>query len=853
MSLTRYNSKRNFKKTSEPSGKKATTRGGLKFVIQQHAASHLHYDFRLEMDGVLKSWAVPKGPSMNPADKRLAMMVEDHPYNYRNFEGSIPEGNYGAGNVIVWDNGIYNSTEKLTKKEEEKKLLAGLHKGHISFVLHGKKLKGEFSLVKLNGKQENAWLLFKKEDKYSNEKDILLKDKSVLSGKKLIIPKKNAAAKKTRSKEPAKKTLTVNTRKKKLPSPDDVDPMLAEIGTAPFDDPQWLFETKYDGYRALAIINSQDVQLFSRNHISFNNKFAAVADELSKIHHSVILDGEVVIEDKKGNSHFQSLQNFQRTGTGELKYYVFDILNLDGTDVRELPLIERKELLKLLLQKAKLKNVFYSEHVIGKGKSFYKTAEKKKLEGIIAKDSRSPYRSGRRSGDWLKIKLSQQEEAIITGITSPRGSRNHFGSILLGMYKGDELIYIGNCGTGFSDNLLKELYTKFKKYFIARSPFSEKINLNNVQWMKPALVCQVKFTEWTQDGHLRHPVFLGLRIDKNADEVQLSQPKKMSTTKKQTSSRKKIINGNAKTEDDKTGIKAGNIIVPLTNQQKIYFPKDKITKGDIVNYYNEVSDLILPYLKNRPQSLNRFPNGINGPSFYQKDIDVDKVPSWIKTEKIYSASNKEYIDYLICNDKATLLYMANLGCIEINPWNSQLKSIENPDWMVIDLDPEKIAFKEVVRAAIEVRRIMEELNVESYCKTSGATGLHIYIPMQGKYNYDVIKTFAQLIAQTVNVRLPETTSIVRSPQKRQGKVYIDFLQNRRGQTLAAPYSVRPKPGATVSTPLEWKEVNNKLDPTDFTIKTIFKRLDKKGDLWKKVIGKGANLDQIMKKMTQLKS
>lgn len=840
MALQVYNKKRNFRKTPEPEGKKSASRQELIFVVQQHDASHLHYDFRLEMEGVLKSWAVPKGPSMNPGDKRLAMMVEDHPYSYKDFEGTIPEGNYGAGNVIVWDKGTYHEIGTKDKAEGEKKLLAGLKKGHISFIMKGKKLKGEFALIKLRGKQENAWLLVKKDDKYATTDDILKKNRSVISKKQLVLKDRKSKARPAAA--PKKKAA-----EQKIPLPENISPMLASLTDKPFSDPDWIFELKFDGYRALAFIENGNAELVSRNNLSFNDLFAPLLPELKKISHSAIIDGEVVVENEKGNSSFQLLQNYQSTGKGNLKYYVFDILNLDGKDTRGLSLLERKELLKLLIGAYKLKNIVYSDHIREKGNEFYKKAVKLKLEGIMAKNAESFYTSGKRTKDWLKIKITQQEEAVIAGFSEPKGSRKHFGSLILGAYRGKEFKYIGNCGTGFTDETLRKLYKKMRPLFVSKSPFREKAKAGGkIQWLKPELVCQVKFSEWTDDEHMRHPVFQGLRIDKETEEVNLPEEKNI----KKKKADKKNNAGKKKDTSSDFDITIKKTTLHLTNQNKIYFPQDKITKGDLVNYYKEIAPVILPYLKDRPQSMNRFPNGIKGPSFYQKDVDTEKSPGWLKTEKIFSESTNEYIDYLICNDEATLVYMANLGCIEINPWNSRIGNIENPDWAVIDLDPEAIAFKEVVRTALEVKKLMDQLETECYCKTSGASGLHIFIPLGGKYDYDIVKTFAELIAQTVHSRIPFITSILRSPRKRQKKVYLDFLQNRRGQTLAAPYSARPKPGATVATPLEWKEVNDKLDPTTFTIKNTLKRLDKKGDLWKPVIGKGADINTILERMNR---
>ncbi|WP_163397587.1 DNA ligase D [Flavobacterium fluviatile] len=847
MSLSKYNQKRDFRQTKEPKGKIEKSESELIFVVQKHAASHLHYDFRLEMDGVLKSWAVPKGPSMNPDDKRLAMMVEDHPYSYKDFEGSIPEGNYGAGNVIVWDNGTYTPDEGTSTAE--KTLLADLKKGRLSFVLKGKKLKGEFSLVKLKGKQENAWLLIKKNDRYATDADILEKNKSVLSKRSLeeLEEKSKKAISAAKEKTPSKK------KNNPVEKATFVKPMLANIKEKPFNDPDWIFENKYDGYRTIAVINPPETELFSRNEISFNRNFKAVAEDLKKMDHTAILDGEVVVEDESGKANFQLLQNYLKTGSGELKYYVFDLLNLDGNSITELSLLERKELLKILFNKYDFTNVFYSDHIIEKGKELFDLAIKNKEEGIVAKRAGSTYALNRRSNDWLKIKAANQEEAIIIGITEPKNSRQFFGAILLGQYYGKKLQFIGKCGTGFTEETLKELHSRLQPYFIDNSPLTEKTGLRDkIQWVKPKLVCQVKFSEWTQDKNLRHPVYLGLRLDKKASEVFTPSGNENPDLSKEEIMESKTKNKNKTNTENDYDLKIGKTILHLTNQKKIYFPKDGITKGDVVQYYNEVADLILPYLKNRPESMNRYPNGIDGSSFYQKDVDTDKVPSWLKTKKIFSESNNENINYLICNNKETLIYMANLGCIEMNPWNSTIQNIENPDWLVIDIDPDQQDFSVVVETALVVKDVMDGLETECYCKTSGASGLHVYIPLGAQYDYDSVKILAELIAHEVQSRLPDTTSLERSIKKRNHKIYIDYLQNRIGQTLAAPYSVRPKPGATVSTPLEWSEVNSKLHPSQFTIKNVLKRFEKKGDLWTPVLSKGANIKKILKKIEDQK-
>lgn len=837
MSLKKYNEKRDFKQTAEPKGKQKSSDKELIFVVQKHDASHLHYDFRLELNGVLLSWAIPKGPSLNPDDKRLAVLVEDHPYDYKDFEGTIPKGNYGAGTVIVWDNGTYLPT-KLKDGEDIKKVLeTQFKKGHLSFTLNGNKLQGAFSLLQLKGKGENNWLLIKKDDEFASKKDVLLQDKSVISKFSLLEMESDFDEKESDEKPSG------NNSQKEIKFQ---KPMLATTAEKAFDDPNWIFENKYDGYRTIAVVNNSKANLYSRNENSFDKDFKAIADELKDLKHNAVLDGEIVLEDKEGNHSFQKLQHFAKEQTGTLKYYVFDLQNLDGNDTTNLPLLNRKELLEMLFAKQSFKNIIYSPHVKEKGLQRLKQAEKEKSEGIIAKKSDSVYQVGKRSSDWLKIKLIEQEEAIIIGFTAPSGSRKHFGALLLAQYHDKELQFVGKCGTGFSDKQLLDLSKKMNSLIRKTSPLKKSTKLRDeITWLSPKLVGQIKFTEWTENGHLRHPVFLGLRSDKNADEVIKDEgngSKIDDVEEKSRGEKKSAI-------PDDYDLKVGKVNLHLTNQNKIYFPKSKISKGEIVDYYKFVAPLILPYLKDRPQSLNRFPNGIEGQTFYQKNFEQEKMPSWLKTEELHSESTDSKINYLLCNNKETLIYMANLGCIEINPWNSTVKNIDNPDWIVIDIDPELDDFKKVVEVALTVKDIMDEVNTSCYCKTSGASGLHIYIPLNAKYNYETAKIFANLIAIEVQARLPKTTTLERSIKKRNHKIYIDYLQNRKGQTIAAPYCVRPKPNATVSTPLEWDEVNADLAPQIFNIKTVVDRFEKKGDLWQNVLKEEADIPKIIEKLS----
>jgi bifunctional non-homologous end joining protein LigD len=833
MSLRKYKEKRNFKKTSEPKGKKKAVKDALIFVVQKHHATSLHYDFRLELDGVLKSWAVPKGPSLNPADKKLAMMVEDHPFDYKDFEGVIPEGNYGAGNVIVWDHGTYHSIESEDKKKSIPVLRKGLEKGDLKFILHGKKLKGEFVLVRMKTKQPNAWLLIKKKDQFVSEDDILEKEKSVISGLTVDEIGEEKVKKKVRISKSSIDKEFRGAVKKKMQR--DVKPMLAELSNKIFNDKNWLFEIKWDGYRAIAEIEKGEVSLHSRNNVSFNDKYPSVVKSLRMLDADIVLDGEVAVVDDFGKSSFQLLQNFRKTGKGNLIYFVFDILYLNGYDLTSLPLLRRKEILKKILPD--IPNITFSDHVIGEGKEFFKIAEQRGLEGIIAKRTGSKYLVGKRSKEWLKIKTRQHQEAVICGFTQPRGSRNKFGSLVLGTYDEGELIYIGQAGTGFTDTDLNEIYLKLKPDITKTPQFSHKIETNApVTWVKPKYICEVEFSEWTEEGLMRMPVFIRLRDDKELKDIvnEEAADDNDDPIDKNSVNKEIKINGNK---------------LKLTNLDKIYFPAEEYTKGDIIEYYRKISEYILPYLKGRPESLNRHPNGIEGESFYQKDM-ASLPPDWVKTAKIYSEHNEKEITYLVCNDEASLVYMANLGCIEINPWFSRIENPENPDYCVLDLDPEDISFDKVIETALTVKEVLNIAGAESYCKTSGATGLHIYIPLNAEYTYNVSRDFAHLIAQLVYQRIPDITSIKRNPSKRQKKVYLDYLQNRVGQTLAAPYSIRPRPGAPVSTPLKWNEVKIGLDPKDFNIKNIFKRLDKRGDIFKDVLGKGIDITECISRLEE---
>ncbi|RBL93715.1 DNA ligase D [Chitinophaga flava] len=598
--------------------------------------------------------------------------------------------------------------------------------------------------------------------------------------------------------------------------------MLATLVDAPFNDADWLFETKWDGYRAIATVQQHKVSLYSRNEKDFSRDYPAVVAAVENIAHNVVLDGEIIVLDNKKNSHFQLLQNYKTTGKGNLVYMVFDLLHLNGSELQQLTLLERKSLLKDLVDQLNDKRVQFSAHVLKKGKDFFQKAQQQQWEGIIAKKTDSTYEEGRRTMSWLKIKVTNEQEALICGFTAPRGSRKKLGALVLGLYEDKKLKYIGNCGGGFNDAMLTILYNKLMPLVQKTSPFTQKIKTDMpVTWVKPKLVCQVKFSEWTGDGILRMPVFLGLREDKPAADIHPETPKSMTMT--------------TATAENNRAITLNGKKVSLTNQQKIYWPKENITKGQLIDYYLSVASYILPHLKDRPLSLHRFPNGITHPSFYQKDLDLEQTPDWIKSIPLMAASTGKKVDYLLCNNQATLAYMINLGCIEVNPWLSRTSSLDNPDFVVMDLDPQNIDFKYVVEAALHIKDFLDQYQLQSFCKTSGSEGLHIYIPTGGKYSYDTSRLFAEYIARHVHRELPQTTSVTRTKSDRNKKVYLDYLQNRVAQTVAAPYSVRPKPGATVSMPLSWKEVNESLRISDFDIFNSLQRINEAGDLWEDIL------------------
>ena len=676
--------------------------------------------------------------------------------------------------------------------------------------------------------------------------------------------------------------------RKKKAIPKNLKPMLATLVDKPFDEEGWLYEIKWDGYRAIAYLNKGEVEIQSRNNKSFNEKFYPVYNTLQYWKINAVLDGEIIVASDKGISNFGNLQNWRSEADGELVYYVFDILWLNGDDLTQLPLTERRKILKNIAPAAG--NIRISASFDAGATEFFEAAKKLELEGIIAKKANSKYYPGQRTKEWLKIKTGKRQEVVIGGYTRNENSSKLFSSLLVGVFENEQLQYTGKIGTGFSDKLQKELIQQFKPLIIKESPFSFVPDVNKpsrfrpnppkatATWLSPKLICEVSYAEMTSDGVMRHPSFEGMREDKNVKEVvrekqkhtdeivpslktpaQKKEKKKTAAKKKTTDAATKKLTArllktpvsterktllNPKEKSQTKNINGHNIT--FNNLNKIYFPKKKVTKRDVINYYYLAAPFMLPYMKNRPQTLIRYPNGINGKSFYQKDV-TGKVPAWIK-QFPYSSERGGRRNFLVCSNEASLLLIASMGGLEKHPWNSTIQKPDYPDWCIIDLDPSaKTNFDQVILAAQKTKEVLDAIEVPCWCKTSGATGLHIYIPLGTKYTYEQSKEFGRVLVKIVHEAIPDFTSIERIVKNRDEKLYLDFLQNRPHATLAAPYSLRPNADATVSMPLHWSEVNKGLRPADFTIFNAIKRMQEQGDIFKGVLGKGINLKRVLKK------
>jgi bifunctional non-homologous end joining protein LigD len=775
-----------------------------------HRARRLHYDFRLEMEGVLRSWAVPKGPSKNPKDKRLAVLVEDHPLEYGDFEGVIPEGNYGAGPVIVWDRGEWVPLEDPQE---------GWRRGKLLFELKGYKLKGRWTLVRIkSGKSSSGkeWLLIKERDGYVAAKGDDFPAESVLSG--LTVDQLAQGGKKAQAMVEELRQLKAPRRPVKA---EDVALMLATAADRPFSRKGWIFEIKYDGYRVLAARDAGRVKLLSRNRTDLTAAFPEIARGIQALpYEHLILDGEVVCLDETGRPSFERLQRRGRlersldVRNAAVRFpatcFVFDLLAFEGFDLRPLPLMERKRLLRKILPAAGA--LRYADHVEQEGEAFYREAIRLGLEGIVGKRADSPYRGGR-SSNWVKVRAARTGDFVVVGFTAPRGARSGFGALHLAYFEEGELKYAGRVGTGFAAADLEEIRKRLESRRRAAPPCSGPLPRGKGHtWVEPELVCEVRFQERTSQGLLRQPVFLRFREDKDPRECGLdSVPEPAASAAPAVVAAKEPA-----PEPDQ---------VPISNPDKIFWPEEGYTKGDLIGYYRAVAPWLLPYLEDRPLVLTRYPDGIRGKSFFQKDAPPF-VPAWIRTERLWSAGAEREVDYFVCDSESALIYIANLGAIPLHVWGSRIGSLELPDWCILDLDPKGAPFSHVVAVAREIKALCDRIELPCFVKTSGSTGLHVLLPLGRQLTYERCRQLGMVLARVVASELGEIATVVRNPERREGKVYIDYVQNGHGRLLVAPFSARPLPGAPVSMPLEWREVNDRLDPASFDIRTAPARMRK---------------------------
>jgi bifunctional non-homologous end joining protein LigD len=769
--LREYERKRSRGRTPEPFGEAGRAGGAPIFVVQRHDARRLHYDFRLERGGALASWAVPKGIPREPGQRHLAVHVEDHPLDYAGFEGEIPAGQYGAGTVEIWDRGTY---ELLEEKKD----------GGLTVRLAGERLRGTWTLVpaKLDGDEKN-WLLLRKQD--DAEEPVKAKGRQYA-------------------------------------------PMLATLAPEVPSGDGWVHEVKWDGYRAIARVAGGEATLTSRRGNDMTERFASVARVLARAVRTpdCVLDGEVCALDEDGRSSFSVMQQ----GKGPLVYYAFDVLEVDGEPLVDLPLHERRtrlaELLDLRDTTVRLSEAFDD------GRALYEAAGKQGLEGVIAKKADSRYQPGRRTRDWLKVKTHGRQEFVIAGYTKGQGRRSgRLGSLVLAVNRGGELHYAGNCGTGFTEDEIEKLMRKLRPLERATSPFAvapkmPKVKKTDVVWVTPKLVCEVEFAEWTHDGRLRAPSYKGLREDKTPAEVRREQPLE-------------------------TEIRRGRRTLRLSNLDKVFWPEEGITKGDLLSYYREVAPALLPHLRDRPFTMKRYPDGWQGNHFFQKDAP-SHMPEWIPSKAYRSTSRetrqKRTIRYPLVNDELALLWMVNMGCIDMNTWYSRVDRPERPDWVLFDLDPSPdVGFREVVQVALLVKDVLDALGLAGFPKTSGADGFHVLVPVERRTTYDGTREFAEIVAGTLARTHRGLVTTEWSKAKRRG-VLVDANQNGEGKTIASAYSVRPRAGAPVSTPLRWDEVNEGLDPLDFTMEVVLGRVEREGDLFEGVLTTRQSLGAALREL-----
>lgn len=831
MPLEPYESKRDFEETPEPQGGEIAGEG-RRFVVQEHDARRLHWDFRLEMDGVLKSWALPKGPSMNPADKRLAVATEDHPLDYITFSGVIPEGNYGAGRVAIWDSGDYEPLDPPNPAE-------GIARGKLTFRLNGMRLRGEFHMVKTRGGAD--WLMFKARDEFADGNWTLEhalheeEEQGDVASSSVVV---NEAGQ-------ARHPVEVNIGRP-APMPRDVSPMLATAVEEPFDDPNWLFEPKWDGYRVICYVDGPNIRFVSRNRIDLGECFPVLAKARDAVKaENAVIDGELVALDDNGLPSFQLLQSasgFGKRGRRRsdtlpsLLLFVFDLVYCNGHDLTDEPLADRKRLLaEIITPDHPLIRV--TDHIQGAGKALFEQAGKSGVEGILAKDSRSRYEQ-RRSRKWLKIKTTKTIDVVIGGYTRGRGTRSHFGALAVGIvlpppFRGDrggfsnQLEYVGNVGGGFSEQTLREIYDLLQPLRTDECPFAESPKTDEpAEWVRPELVCEVRYAELTDDHRLRQPVFLRLRPDKSPQECNLPAIREPS-------------------------FRNAEVAVPLTNPDKVYWPEDGITKAGMFDYYSRVAEVMVPHLADRPLILKRYPDGIRGEFFYQHNVEdaPEYVQTWLHEE------GGEHVRYVICNNVSTLLYLANLGTIEIHPMNSRWDRFERPDRIVFDLDPGPDATPaDVCKTAFAIRDLLDSIGLKSFPKTSGVSGVHIYVPIDPIYTHEQATAFAEAIANLIYNRNRRLVTIERMTKNRpDSAVYLDYLQNGEGKALVAPYSLRAQPGAPVSMPITYEELEDCPEPGYWTIRTAPDRIAQVGDLFADALTLKQNLGVALAKIEEASS
>jgi bifunctional non-homologous end joining protein LigD len=820
--LGKYRDKRRASATAEPFGAtpKDDSSIGRLFVVQQHRARHLHFDLRLEIDGVLRSWAVPKGPSADPADKRFAALVEDHPIEYADFEGAIAPGNYGAGYVIVWDRGIWTPLNDVAQ---------GWQKGKLLFDLHGHKLRGRWTLVRMR-KTETEWLLIKERDDQARDAAHRYSDESILSGLTLAEAADPLSRAKKLLRSLKQRAIPKLRANRTVPTP-MLASATASAGEA-FDRKGWIFEFKYDGYRVLAEKSVDGVRLLSRNGLSLTEQFPDIAKAVGMLpYEQLLIDGELVVNDVTGRPSFSALQaraalanRSQIVAAGRHQpatFYAFDLIEAIGYDLRELELVERKRVLARVLPT--VGPIRYSEHIDETGRAAFAAAQRLGIEGVVGKRAASRYQSGR-SADWIKVRARRTGDFVIVGWTPARSNRSDIGALILAEYRSGKLTPVGRVGSGLSGARRDEVQTLLRQL-----PPGEPLDDDDGHWVKPERVCEVAFREYTAAGHLRQPVFVRLRTDKRPEECigQFDEP--------------------APTPP----VKADQRRVEVSHRDKVFFPELGLTKGDLVDYYDAIAPWMLPYLEDRPLVLTRFPDGIHGKSFYQRDAP-EFVPEWIRRETLWSEGAEREVHYFIVDDASSLRYLINLGTIPIHTWHSRVSDLEHPDWCVLDLDPKDAPFASVIAVARAIRDLALELDLPAYLKTSGASGLHVLIPLANQLTHDQARTFSHVLARVIVDRCPEIATIVRSVRRRDRKVYIDYLQNGHGRLLVAPFSARAEPSAGVSMPLRWEELTSRLRNDRFNIKNAVRRMrSQKQDPWHDFIGQHADLARILNRLSSI--